>query len=194
MYDQPYHKKTDKSTGNSEETHDINALYPHPQRGRGKANAKHLLIVPKLFKEMLMLCQTSRGKRIRRYYVDLEETISLYFKYQCLSENLNPNDRVHLLFSKKYTQQLNVLEFDEKIQQKYKLGCVYYIQEEKTNNVKIGWCWNLPKRVQCLQIGNSQKLKVIKTEITQFPYEREQYLHQLYKNSHIRGEWYKINI
>lgn len=65
---------------------------------------------------------------------------------------------------------------------------------EKTNNVKIGWCWNLPKRVQCLQIGNSQKLKVIKTEITQFPYEREQYLHQLYKNSHIRGEWYKINI
>lgn len=94
---------SDNSTGNSEETHDINALYPPPQRGRGKVNTKHLLIVPKLFKEMLMLCQTSRGKRIRRYYVDLEETISLYFKYQCLSENLNPNDRVHLLFQKKNT-------------------------------------------------------------------------------------------
>lgn len=109
-------KSTDKSTENPEETHDINALYPPPQRGRGKANAKHLLVAPKLFKEMRMLCQTSRGKRIRIYYVDLEETISLYFKYQCLSENLNPNDRVHLLFSKKYTQQLNVLEFDEKNQ------------------------------------------------------------------------------
>jgi len=96
-------KSTNKSTENPEETHDINALYPPTQRGRGKANAKHLLVAPKLFKEMLMLCQTSRGKRIRRYYVDLEETISLYFKYQCLSENLNPNDRVHLLFSKKNT-------------------------------------------------------------------------------------------
>jgi hypothetical protein len=86
--DHSTNKNSDKSTENPEETHDINALYPPPQRGRGKANAKHLLIVPKLFKEMLMLCQTSRGKRIRRYYVDLEETISLYFKYQCLSENL----------------------------------------------------------------------------------------------------------
>jgi len=28
----------------------------------------------------------------------------------------------------------------------------------------------------------------------QFPYEREQYLHQLYKNLQIRDEWYKINI
>ena len=55
-----------------------------------------------------------------------------------------------IIFKKKYTQQLNVLEFDEKNQKKYKLGCVYYIQEEKTNNVKIGWCRNLHKRVQWL--------------------------------------------
>lgn len=92
-------QQTNQQT-NPEETHDINVLYLPPKRGRGKANAKHLLVAHKLFKEMLMLCQTSRGKRIRIYYVDLEETISLYFKYQCFSENLNPNDRVHLLFSK----------------------------------------------------------------------------------------------
>lgn len=184
---QANHKKIDESV-------DLELLYPPAPTGQGKSNTKHLLVSPKLFKGMLMMCQTSKCKRIRRYYVDIEETIMLYVRYQCLLENTNPNKRIYDLFSKQYTQQLNILEFDKKIQKKYKLGCVYYIQEKETNNVKIGWCWYLPKRLQCLQIGNSKKLIVVKIEITQFPYEREQYLHHLYKNSHIRGEWYKINM
>ena len=63
LADHSDHKNSDKSTGNPEETHDINV--PPPQRGRGKANAKHLLVAPKLFKEMLMVCQTEKGKQVR---------------------------------------------------------------------------------------------------------------------------------
>lgn len=62
--------------------------------------------------------------------------------------------------------------------------CVYYIQEEKTNNVKIGWCWNLHKRVQCLQIGNSQKLKVIKQKLRNF-HMKENNIYINYIKTHI---------
>ena len=72
---------SDKSTENPEETYDINALYPPPQRGRGKANTKHLLVAPKLFKEMLMVCQTEKGKQVRRYYIELVDVMELYIRF-----------------------------------------------------------------------------------------------------------------
>jgi hypothetical protein len=82
LADHSDHKNSDKSTENPEETHDINVLYPPPQRGRGKANAKHLLVAPKLFKEMLMVCQTEKGKQVRRYYIELVDVMQLYIRFQ----------------------------------------------------------------------------------------------------------------
>jgi hypothetical protein len=61
---------------------DIDTVYPPTQTGRGKSNARHTLIMPKLFKEMLMLCQTNKGKQIRRFYIDMLDTIDIYLKYQ----------------------------------------------------------------------------------------------------------------
>jgi hypothetical protein len=170
---------------------DFKKNYPSPQIGRGKSNTRHTLIMPKLFKLMLLMTQSIKGKRIKNYYIDLEDAFLLYFKYQCLFDKLEFKKEYPKIFNKKYTRQQAILELDENIQQRYRIGCVYYIQEELTKNIKIGWCWNLLNRLNNLQTANSQKLSVLKYEICQFPYKREQELHKKYKDYHIRGEWFK---
>jgi len=175
----------------TEEKLDISSIYPPAPTGKSAARIKHLLVSPKLFKSMLMLCQTERGKRIRNYFLDMEEAMILYIKYQCKYEKLEFEIEYKKIFSKQYTRLQSILELDKNIQNKYRIGCVYYIQEEKTKNVKIGWCWKLQKRLETLQVANSQKLSVIKYELTQFPYEREQELHIIYKDNRIRGEWFE---
>jgi hypothetical protein len=177
-----------------EKTHKSLVLYPPAPTGRGTSTTKHLLVMPKLFKAMLMLCQTERGKRIRNYFLDMEEVMILYIKYQCKFEKLEFETEYKKMFSSQYTRQRAILEFDKNIQNKYRIGCVYYIQEEKTKNIKIGWCWKLQKRLSNLQVANSQELSVIKYELTQFPYKREQELHLIYKDSHIKGEWYNSSV
>jgi len=172
-------------------TSDQHIVYPPAPIGRGTSTTKHLLVMPKLLKVMLMLCQTTRGKRIRNYFIDIEEVTNLYIRYQCRFEKLVFEIEYKKMFSVPYTRLQSILEFDKNIQDKYRIGCVYYIQEEKTQNVKIGWCWYLPKRLNSLQVANSQKLTVIKYELLQFPYEREQELHIIYKDMHIRGEWFR---
>jgi hypothetical protein len=169
-------------------------LYPDAPTGKSAARIKHLLISPKLFKAMLMLCQTERGKRIRNYFLDIEEVMVLYIKYQCQYEKLEFETEYKKMFSRQYTILQSILEFDKKMQNKYRIGCVYYIQESTTKNIKIGWCWKLQKRLENLQVANSQVLSVIKYELTQFPYEREQELHIIHKDKHVRGEWYDKSI
>ena len=82
-------EKTNKSleshqtdSKNNEEKSEISLLYPPAPTGRGTSTTKHLLIMPKLFKEMLMLCQTDKGKQVRRYYIDMMEVMELYIKFQ----------------------------------------------------------------------------------------------------------------
>jgi phage anti-repressor protein len=176
---------------NNQKSLENRLIYPPAPTGRGTSTTKHLLIMPKLVKKMLMTCQTERGKRIRNYFLDIEEVMILYIKYQCQCEKIEFEFEYKKIFSKQYTRLQAILEFDKNTYKKYRIGCVYYIQEEKTKNIKIGWCWNLPKRLNTLQVANSQKLSVIKYELTQFPYEREQALHKIHSDKHIRGEWFE---
>ena len=127
-------------------------------------------------------------------------TTELYIKFQSRVQIKSLNGNIASLkteieykkmFSKKYTRQQTILEFDKNVQDRYRIGCVYYIQEKDTKNIKIGWCWKLQKRLKSLQVSNSQKLSIVKYELTQFPYKREQELHDIYKNNHIRGEWFE---
>jgi hypothetical protein len=70
------------SSKNNEEKTEISLLYPPAPTGRGTSTTKHLLVMPKLFKEMLMLAQTDKGKQVRRYYIDMMEVMELYIKFQ----------------------------------------------------------------------------------------------------------------
>ena len=55
----------------------IDELYPL-KTGKNMSKVKHILIAPKLFKEMLMLCNTEKGKQVRRYYLDIVDIMELY--------------------------------------------------------------------------------------------------------------------
>ena len=46
-------------------------LYPPIDKSNGKAKTKHLIIMPEMFKEMSMLCNTDKGKQIRKYYINI---------------------------------------------------------------------------------------------------------------------------
>jgi hypothetical protein len=67
---------------------------------------------------------------------------------------------------------------------------VYYIK--CGDYTKIGYTFNLPERLQTLQVSNPIKLIVVKTELCQFPNIRETYLHKKYKHLCVRGEWFNI--
>ena len=75
-------KDESKSFKNNDEKLDISSIYPLAPTGKSAARIKHLLVMPKLFKEMLMLCQTDKGKQVRRYYIDMMEVMELYIKFQ----------------------------------------------------------------------------------------------------------------
>ena len=51
------------------DTNKIYELYPSILITRGKSTTKHLIITPRLFKELLMLCNTEKGKQVRKYYM-----------------------------------------------------------------------------------------------------------------------------
>ena len=57
-------------------------LYPPIDKSNGKAKTKHLIIMPEMFKEMLMLCNTDKGKQIRKYYIKMIDALHLYIEYQ----------------------------------------------------------------------------------------------------------------
>ena len=57
-------------------------LYPEIDKSNGKAKTKHLIIMPEMFKEMLMLCNTDKGKQIRKYYIKMIDALHLYIEYQ----------------------------------------------------------------------------------------------------------------
>ena len=57
-------------------------LYPNPIIARGVINTIHLLIMPRLFKEILMLCNTDKGKQVRSFYLNMVDVFELYTKYQ----------------------------------------------------------------------------------------------------------------
>lgn len=58
----------------------INKLYPLVKKKGQQPN--YILIMPKIFKEALMLCNTTKGKLIRRFYIDMLDVFNLYVQFQ----------------------------------------------------------------------------------------------------------------
>ena len=58
-----------------------NELYPL-ENGKNASKTIHLLIMPRLFKEILMLCNTDKGKQVRSFYLNMVDVFELYTKYQ----------------------------------------------------------------------------------------------------------------
>ena len=168
------------------------SMLKKPHTG-GKAQ-KYYAVNTKTFKKLLLRCQTSNGLSICNYFIDLEQIFISYLHYQCNYHNLNINTEIDELSNtviiSDYSLAIRNKEFIYRLHQLYKIGYVYYIQEECTKNIKIGYTFNLSDRLVQLQTANSQKLSIIKYEKCIFPHIREQQLHKQYQIYHIRGEWF----
>lgn len=68
---------------------------------------------------------------------------------------------------------------------------VYFVQEDRTGNYKIGKADNVDKRVAQLQSGNSNKLILLLKVQGGYPLEKS--LHKRFAKYRIRGEWFKPN-
>ena len=74
-------EKEESLTSELSDVKKIDELYPL-KTGKNMSKVKHILVAPKLFKEMLMLCNTEKGKRVRRYYLDIVDVMELYIQFQ----------------------------------------------------------------------------------------------------------------
>ena len=70
------------------------------------------------------------------------------------------------------------------------IGFVYFIEEEETRNIKIGFSEKHPEgRLKDFQTGNSNKLNLI--GYIEGTYEEETILHQEFSEYRIRNEWFE---
>ena len=172
-------------------------VYPDPKDVKGN-NTKHMIVYPDIFKMLIMLATTKCKFRIMDYYITLEDLVKKYFKYQCEFYKLNYDSEYNKIMELKstndYTRQMSVNQLDRDLDQKYRIGCVYFIQEQITKNIKIGWCWHLPTRLIELQVANSQFLIIKKYQLCQFPEKVEAWLHKIHDKHSIRGEWFTSDV
>jgi hypothetical protein len=91
------------------------------------------------------------------------------------------------------------IKFDEKdINKEYmdyrkSIGSIYIIQEEILGNIKIGFAKNVKERIKDIQVGNSQKLNLLKI-IPNKKTSDEKQLHKKFKKYNIRDEWFDKKI
>lgn len=77
-----------------------------------------------------------------------------------------------------------------------KPAVVYFINQVGSNKCKIGYTTDLGTRLETLQTGNPQELKVIRSiecESIDEAQKKEIYYHNLYNDAHITGEWFLIS-
>jgi hypothetical protein len=104
---------------------------------RGTNTTKHLLVHPKLFKEMLMMCQTKKGKQVRRYYIDMMDTVDIYLKYQTTVALRTKDDKIEQL----------LLKMDTMINKQDQTLDKLTSSEEKSDNFRKKLDKVLPERV-----------------------------------------------
>jgi hypothetical protein len=112
-------------------------IYPPAPTGRGTATTKHILVHPKLFKEMLMMCQTKKGKQVRRYYIDMMDTVDIYLKYQTTVALRTKDDKIEQL----------LLKMDTMINKQDQTLDKLNNSEEKSDNFRKKLNKVLPERV-----------------------------------------------
>jgi len=70
---------------------------------------------------------------------------------------------------------------------------VYFIGiRERSGIFKIGVSKDCEKRIKQLQTGNPDNLYIYRIIKTKKPFPVESAIHKYHKDSHYRGEWYKI--
>lgn len=70
---------------------------------------------------------------------------------------------------------------------------VYIIKVSPDGIYKIGVSKNPEKRIKQLQTGNPEKIELIKTFLSSYPYKMENVFHRRFKRNHVQGECYYLS-
>jgi hypothetical protein len=70
---------------------------------------------------------------------------------------------------------------------------LYFIMNESTGYVKIGFTYDLEERLRKIRLGTPEPLTVIHKVETRFYAELEKMLHERFANKRLRGEWFALN-
>jgi hypothetical protein len=168
--------------------------YPHPDNFIGKNKTNHLILTVRCFKLVMLSLGTNVAGTIKEHYIQMESLVHVYMRYQCIFLKLSYEKELEKLRSlehiRKYSRLNRINELELKLQQKYKVGCVYFICDGEYT--KIGYTYNLPNRLCELQTANPRELYVTKYYFVQFPAVEEAKLHKKHKSRRVRGEWFKF--
>lgn len=175
-----------------------NKYYPEVTKKQLKSKPYHYMLQYKDLKYLLLSVSTINGENIRKYFICIEEIFFLYHLYQCYYNNICPYEEICYIYNmphiKKYNRILKVRALDKELEDRYKIGVIYFICSiDNPYMVKIGYTFNLSKRLCELQIGNYKTLIVKDYYFTQFPAHEEARVHQLYNTKRIRGEWFDMS-
>jgi hypothetical protein len=159
---------------------------------RGGSNKRYYLATPRCVKSMCV----SRNSRLAKYFIQVEELFLRYTRYQCqFYKTQFEAQREELLKAQhiiEHSRRERINELDEAIHERHRVGCIYYIDCVSTNYTKVGYTYNLPQRLNELQVACPFELRVSKTELCQYPVARERELHEQLADRHVRGEWYDL--
>jgi hypothetical protein len=162
--------KSDQSDfKNIDEKFDIASICPEASVGKSASRIKHTLIMPKLFKEMLMLYQTEKGKQVRSFYINMLDVFNLYIEFQnnftiktkdCKIDNLllqlkddrKKSDENERKSEERFNRLMNKTEeSSNKADTEYKKA---EISRQKLDRV-------LPQRVETNKLENGEKQQVL---------------------------------
>lgn len=109
-----------------------------------------------------------------------------------------PSEKLIRIYNEKFGTNIiydpdfkNITNRRRGIKQRYESGFVYFILDEVSDAIKIGFAKDVNKRLSGLQTSNPNELKVI--SYYKGSKKDEYRLHYDCKDYNIRGEWFKNN-
>ena len=150
------------------------------------------------FKMLCMMSNTIYGHQIKVYFIQIENILKHYLFYQCQYYKKSYSDVIKEI--KNYEH--NKIYLEKKLKElkdneeylKNRKGYVYFLNEENNHNYfKIGFTYNLKKRLSNLQTGNRRKLEYYKYKLVSNPSLEENMLHKRFKSKRVLNEWFKID-
>jgi hypothetical protein len=169
------------------------ACYPLPSDSKGN-KTKHILVSIDCLKRVLLM--GAKSNRIRENFIIVYDLMVRYWRYQCCFYAIKFEDQLAAVREMPHVREtrrmLALQDLEERLAERRRIGVVYFITDGEY--IKIGYAYDLKERLIALQIGSSRVLRVVRSFFSMYPYEEEQLLHQKYKASHVRGEWFKLQL
>jgi len=119
-----------------------------------------------------------------KYNILVDNVVMFYLKLNSNKEfSFNNISALRTKFKNKISKMNKPVEY----------GYVYLIHMETTNNYKIGKSVDVAKRLCSLQVGSPYKLNVVTKILAHNPIATESFIHQLFGNYKLSGEWFNIS-